>query len=536
LLATTFSLVITDSPCQKVVSALLCQEFLELKSMAISLDLPEALIGLPGSSYFLSFRKAQFVDSLTRQPVATVFLPDGISQARKDRFLNELARIDPLINLDFDISPYSTQQIDLAYWKGGIRGGVVSITQKSDPDDFRGSPGYEDTFSNIYLNLDILISDVAYGDTLIHEFGHAIGLIHPWEDGGPGGESTTIDDPNRFTDEQTVMAYRSLDGLQERFRDADIQALRLIWGPEDIDPPLSPRNLGPGNLPVIGSSTSGLFEEGVTLRASVPSGDPDGDASDANPAFQWYLNGVEIKGATAEAYSVPAAGAGDYAVEVTYSDAQAVRSTLTSALRRVFPVNAQPLQLDAETTQLLYVAYYGRSADVEGLQFWKSKIAESGFSYSPRAGDGLTDQERPLYDRIVVDFGNSPESQQLYAGKSAKQSADVVYGYCFGRAAEIDPLTGFNYWVNKLEKNEISLSQLAAEVVLGAQERDLDYIRNKTISASIFYQAMDSSEEQLGYGGNADALLAREWLAQFGQSVATLQQANLILTQILDAA
>jgi hypothetical protein len=183
--------------------------------------------------------------------------------------------------------------------------------------------------------------------------------------------------------------------------------------------------------------------------------------------------------------------------------------------------------------QLLYVAYYGRPGDVGGLQFWQSKIAESGFSYAPRAGDGLTGVERPLYDRLVVDFGNSVESQRLYAGKSAKESADTVYQYCFGRDAEIDPLTGENYWVGKLERNEITLSQLAAEVALGAQGSDLTFMNNRIEAANLFFNAMDTPAEQLGYSGPNDDALARNWLLQFGFTRATSAMADEIMETIV---
>ena len=184
--------------------------------------------------------------------------------------------------------------------------------------------------------------------------------------------------------------------------------------------------------------------------------------------------------------------------------------------------------------QLLFVAYYGRPGDVGGIEFWQSKVKESAFSYAPRLGDNLTNAERPLYDRIVVDFGNSIESQRLYAGKSNQESASAVYQYCFGRNIEVDSVTGENYWVGKLERKEITLSQLAAEVALGAQGSDLMFISNRVKAANLFFNAIDTPAEQLGYAGENDANLARNWLLQFGTSAATSSLADQIMVSIVE--
>lgn len=194
-----------------------------------------------------------------------------------------------------------------------------------------------------------------------------------------------------------------------------------------------------------------------------------------------------------------------------------------------------PLTLNAFTAQLLYVAYYGRPADSSGLVFWQQKISESGFSYAPRLGDALAAAETPLYNRIVVDFGNSEESRSLYSGKSAKQCADAVYNYCFGRNAEIDRVTGQNYWVAKLENKEITLSQLAAEVALGAQGQDLVFLTNKVASANQFFNAMDTDQEKLAYAGDAAGLLARNWLSLFGPTSASAFQADIAMASLVSA-
>ena len=69
---------------------------------------------------------------------------------------------------------------------------------------------------------------------LIHEFGHALGLEHPFED-GDGDTVNGITDPwSSVFPEDTVMAYRvpQSGSWPEFFTDNDLNALLQIWGVE----------------------------------------------------------------------------------------------------------------------------------------------------------------------------------------------------------------------------------------------------------------------------------------------------------------
>ena len=61
--------------------------------------------------------------------------------------------------------------------------------------------------------------------TVVHEFGHALGLAHPREDPYLG----------QFTTKDSVMLYRTRGGLQPWFASADLTALQTLWGPEGGD-------------------------------------------------------------------------------------------------------------------------------------------------------------------------------------------------------------------------------------------------------------------------------------------------------------
>lgn len=207
--------------------------------------------------------------------------------------------------------------------------------------------------------------------------------------------------------------------------------------------------------------------------------------------------------------------------------------------RQSFPALAnsyQPLSLNSNTVQLLYVAYYGRPADPSGAQFWSRVTRDAGFTYAPRVGDGLTQSEKPLYDRIVVDFGNSIESTALFRGLSNEQTVDLIYNFCFNRNSEPDPVTGINYWVSQLQQGNIAPSQAAAEIALGARAMDLTILGNKIKSADTFTASINTPTENANYSSPSQLAtrISRSWLGDYGPFVATFTEAQRVQDLYID--
>lgn len=234
--------------------------------------------------------------------------------------------------------------------------------------------------------------------------------------------------------------------------------------------------------------------------------------------------------------SLDAVGAGDQAAAANLEYTLEI-----NALPDLPPL--PPLRLNADNVQLPYVCYYGRPADLpedlskaEGYNFWKPIFRDSGIDYSPRSGDVLTPDERVVYNRIVGDFGVGQEYQGLFAGKDLVQQVDAIYRYCFNRDSEIDPLLGVNYWVGELGKGNITLSQAALEVALGAQGADRDFLNNRLQSANVFFERLDTAAERRAYAGDVAGSLARSWLQGFGATVATADEADAVIAQIVAAA
>ena len=151
----------------------------------------------------------------------------AIPGSDQDYFNSMVRRLDSIVDLDFtqvdnplsaDVDLYYDIEIDLG--RDEITLGLATTS---------GVGGWE-----LFLNY-LALGDESYRRyALIHEFGHSLGLEHPFEarDGDVFNGST---DPwSSAYPEDTVMAYRSprSESWPEFFSDNDLNALIEVWGAE----------------------------------------------------------------------------------------------------------------------------------------------------------------------------------------------------------------------------------------------------------------------------------------------------------------
>ena len=146
----------------------------------------------------------------------------------QDYFNAMVRRLDSIIDLDFtqvdnplsaDVDLYYDTEIDLG--GGGITLGLATTS---------GVGGWE-----LYLNYPALDNDEPYRRyALIHEFGHSLGLEHPFESRDGDVFNGSTDPWSSAHPEDTVMAYRSprSESWPEFFSDNDLNALIEVWGAE----------------------------------------------------------------------------------------------------------------------------------------------------------------------------------------------------------------------------------------------------------------------------------------------------------------
>jgi len=127
---------------------------------------------------------------------------------------------------------------------------------------------------------------------------------------------------------------------------------------------------------------------------------------------------------------------------------------------------------NATSTQLqeLYVAYFGRAADPNGLEYWTSK--------------GVTTAA------FAADMHSQPEFNNEYGSKSVEEQVNQIYKNLFDRSADV---TGLNYWTLQINLGNLKLAEIANDLIWAAQNNegssdDKTALSNRT-AAAVAYTA-----------------------------------------------
>ena len=168
------------------------------------------------------------------------------------------------------------------------------------------------------------------------------------------------------------------------------------------------------------------------------------------------------------------------------------------------------------TTQLnqLYLAYFGRPADFDGVTFYTANPAATAVS-------------------VAAAFSASPESLTLYGPVFNAAQINAIYQNLFNRDAEP---AGLTYWATEVASGRISPASAAAAILLGAQNDDKKSVDNKLAIAASFYGELDTSAEITGYSGPAAAASARAFLKTVDSTAASLTAAQTALPGAVAAA
>lgn len=161
----------------------------------------------------------------------------------------------------------------------------------------------------------------------------------------------------------------------------------------------------------------------------------------------------------------------------------------------------------------LYIEYFARPADYDGLNFWVNSL-----NAEPNSLPGIS-----------AAFSTSQEYRDTYAGLDNRQVVDTVYHNLFGRAAET---AGIDYWANLLDTHVVTVDNVVAEVAKAAQGNDGVAFNGRVSVATKFTQHLDTTEEQQAYSGPAANAVAKDYI---GHIVDLASGAQLIDSGPLDA-
>ena len=148
-----------------------------------------------------------------------------------------------------------------------------------------------------------------------------------------------------------------------------------------------------------------------------------------------------------------------------------------------------------------YLAYFGRPIDPNGVAAFVNS----------------TETE------VENAFWASPESQALYGTTMGLTQINMVYNMLFGRDAEP---AGLVYWANQILIGNLTPAGAAIGILNGAQGTDVTAVNNKLAASAMFTAGLDTTDEILGYVGDASAAVARDFLATITMTPATQAQVD----------
>lgn len=143
------------------------------------------------------------------------------------------------------------------------------------------------------------------------------------------------------------------------------------------------------------------------------------------------------------------------------------------------------MAVSASEVQKAYLAYFGRPADPLGLTYWQNAAS---------------------IDAVKAGFAGSAEYASLYSGMNSAARVNQVYQNVLGRAAEP---AGLTYWAAKLDACTLTVADLAWTIINAAQNEDAVTVANRMTYAAAFTAAVNTTDEIIGYSGDAAAASAR---------------------------
>ena len=141
-------------------------------------------------------------------------------------------------------------------------------------------------------------------------------------------------------------------------------------------------------------------------------------------------------------------------------------------------------QASLNFVQSLYVGYYGRPADQEGLTYWADRLEAEG--------EGA----------IINAFGNSAEYTALSEGQTNENLVKSLYKQLFGRDADA---SGLAYYAGVLESGEKTLAEIALTIMNAAGGIDRVVLDTKVQAANYHTTNIADADYDLAF---AKALVA----------------------------
>ncbi|HEY8025126.1 MAG TPA: beta-propeller fold lactonase family protein [Burkholderiaceae bacterium] len=170
----------------------------------------------------------------------------------------------------------------------------------------------------------------------------------------------------------------------------------------------------------------------------------------------------------------------------------------------------------ATVVQELYISYFGRPADPNGLANFEADLAGANAPEDPQS---LLQAYKlnSVVKQLIDSFGTSKESLSLYGSGTTRDFVTAIFTNVLNR----QPLTsGLDFWVNAIDTGQITRGSASLSIMAGALTNttpqgllDAQLIQNRIAAATTFTTDIQTSAELRGYAGASAAQTARSLLA-----------------------
>src|SRR6218665_2385164 len=142
--------------------------------------------------------------------------------------------------------------------------------------------------------------------------------------------------------------------------------------------------------------------------------------------------------------------------------------------------------------QEIYIAFFGRPADPEGLHYWEEHLG---------TGTTLT----AVADRMSA----QAEFQEAFTGLSDTGMIEAIFENLFGRSPDAE---GLHFYLGELEAGRATADTIAIRIIDAAKGADLSPLQAKVAAAGLFTSQLDTAVEIAAYRGDSAADVGRLYL------------------------
>jgi len=162
-----------------------------------------------------------------------------------------------------------------------------------------------------------------------------------------------------------------------------------------------------------------------------------------------------------------------YAFAMTQGQAKKLTIWLTIFLMGSPSFTNAQTQNSVNLAQQMFVSYYGRPGDPEGVNYWASQFDES------------TD-----LNKVLSSFGNSPEYYDNFGPLNHEQLVNGLFQQMFNR--DSDP-EGLAFYVGRLSSGRATLASIAKQIADGTLGSDDITFTNKVETAKTFTHLIEAN-------------------------------------------